>query len=127
MTIVDHAQQPQEQWRPGVHTRMRISARTGAAHLCVFEQWCDPGCGAPTHAHAVEEVLTVREGLAEIWVGEERATVSAGQSVLVPAGRWHGFSNVGEVTLHVEATLSAPIFEAVYEDAREMGRRWVPA
>jgi hypothetical protein len=49
MWIVDHTGQEQEQWRSGVLTRMRISALTGAAQLCVFEQWCDPGCGAPAH------------------------------------------------------------------------------
>jgi hypothetical protein len=54
MRIIDHVEQEREQWRPGVLTRMRVSAVTGAAQLCIFEQWCDPGCGAPTHLHAVE-------------------------------------------------------------------------
>jgi mannose-6-phosphate isomerase-like protein (cupin superfamily) len=51
---------------------MRASALTGSVQLCVFEQWCEPDCGAPTHLHAVEEVLTVLAGQAEVWVGEER-------------------------------------------------------
>jgi hypothetical protein len=55
MRIIDHAGPDWEQWRPGVLTRMRASALTGSVQLCVFEQWCDPGCGAPTHLHAVEE------------------------------------------------------------------------
>jgi mannose-6-phosphate isomerase-like protein (cupin superfamily) len=101
MRIIDHAGQEREQWRPGVLTRMRVSARTGAAQLCIFEQWCDPGYGAPTHLHAIEEVLTVLAGSAEVWVGEERATVTAGQSVIVPAGHRHGFRNNGEAVLHV--------------------------
>ena len=126
MHIVDPEGQEQEQWRPGVLTRMRVSALTGAAQLCVFEQWCDPGCGAPTHLHAVEEVLTVLAGRAEVWVGQERATVTAGQSVIVPAGHRHGFRNSGEVMLHVEATLAAPMFEAAFDDLRETGRRWLP-
>jgi mannose-6-phosphate isomerase-like protein (cupin superfamily) len=124
MRIVDHAAQEREEWRPGVVTRMRVSALTGAAQLCVFEQWCDPGCGAPTHLHAVEEVLTVLAGRAEIWVGEVRATVTAGQSVIVPAGHRHGFRNAGETTLHVQATLAAPIFEAAFDDLNETRRRW---
>ena len=97
MRIVDHAGQERELWRPGVLTRMRVSALTGAAQLCVFEQWCDPGCGAPAHLHTVEEVLTVLDGCAEIWVGEERTTVMAGQSVIVPAGQRHGFRNKPKV------------------------------
>ena len=113
MRIIDHAGQEREAWRPGVLTRMRVSALTGAAQLCVFEQWCDPGCGAPAHLHTVEEVLTVLDGCAEIWVGEESATVRAGQSVIVPAGHRHGFRNAGETMLHMEATLAAPMFGPV--------------
>ena len=113
MQVVDHTEQEQERWRPGVLTRIRISALTGAAQLCVFEQWCDPGCGAPARLHTVEEVLTVLDGCAEIWVGEERTTVMDGQSVIVPAGQRHGFRNTGETVLHVEAILAAPMFGPV--------------
>lgn len=52
-------------------------------------------------------------GRAEVWVAEERTTVTAGQSVVVPARLRHGFSNTGETTLHVEAILAAPLFDAV--------------
>ena len=127
MRIVDHERQSREEWRAGVMTRMRVSAVTGAVQLCVFEQWCEPGCGAPTHLHAVEEVLTVLEGQAEFWIENKRETVTAGQSVIVPAGRRHGFRNIGATTLHVQATLAAPIFEASFDDRNEVSRRWVPS
>ena len=113
MQIVDHTGQEPEPWRPGVRTRMRISALAGSTSLCVFEQWCDPGCGAPAHRHSVEEVLTVLAGSAEIWIDEDRATVAAGQSVIVPAGQRHGFRNAGETVLHLEAVLAAPLFDSV--------------
>jgi quercetin dioxygenase-like cupin family protein len=122
--ILDPEQGEPEIWREGVETRMRVSARAGSAQLCIFEQWCTPGAGAPTHRHAVEEVLTVRSGRAEIWVEDEVRLVLAGQSVVIPAGRAHGFRNGGDTVLHVEAVLAAPIFEAQYEDGRETGRRW---
>lgn len=76
MRIIDTVAHEKELWRPGVLTRMRISALTGAAQVCIFEQWCDPGCGAPPHLHAVEEVLTVIAGQAEVLVGDERATLA---------------------------------------------------
>jgi hypothetical protein len=87
MKVNDPLQNPIEQWRPGVETRMLVSARNGAAQLCAFEQWVAPGNGAPTHSHPVEEVLTVREGEAEMWLDRERVIVRAGQSVIVPALR----------------------------------------
>jgi mannose-6-phosphate isomerase-like protein (cupin superfamily) len=124
---VHHEGQTSEEWRAGVRTRMRISALTGAVQLCIFEQWCDPGRGAPTHLHAVEEVLTVLAGQAEVWLGDEKSNLGAGQSMLVPAGRKHGFRNTGEGILHVQATLAAPIFEASFDDQREVSRRWVPS
>jgi mannose-6-phosphate isomerase-like protein (cupin superfamily) len=127
MKITVPEDMPLEAWRPGVETRMLVSAVNGAAQLCIFEQWVAPGVGAPTHAHPVEEVLTVREGEAEMWIDEERVTVSAGQSLIVPAGRNHGFRNSGNVTLHLHAVLASPIFEAVPEGATETVRRWVSA
>ena len=126
MMTFDHNTQPQDEWRVGVMTRMRVSAVNGSTQLCVFEQWCDPGMGAPTHLHAVEEVLCVISGEAEVWLESERKRLTAGQSLLVPAGRKHGFTNVGTGTLHVLATLASPVFEAAYDDQRETPRRWLP-
>ena len=126
MRILDQASQPIEEWRPGVRTRMRVSALTGSAQLCVFEQFVDPGQGAPTHRHDVEEVLSVLAGAADVWVGARRHALTAGESVVVPAGENHGFRNTGTTTLHVQAILAAASFEAAYEDGRETSRRWFP-
>jgi len=124
MRVVDHSSNPRETWRPGVETRMLVSAGNGSAQLCIFEQWIAPGTGAPTHSHPVEEVLTVREGEAEMWMEEERIIVPAGQSLIVPAGRKHGFRNSGDLTLHIHAVLASPVFEAMPQGATEMVRRW---
>ena len=124
MKISDPLEIPIEQWRPGVETRMLVSAKNGAAQLCMFEQWVAPGTGAPTHSHPVEEVLTVREGEAEMWLDHERVVVRTGQSLIIPARRWHGFRNSGAVTLHVHAVLASPIFEATFEGAAAAVRRW---
>lgn len=99
MQVVDLNRQLREEWRAGVMTKMYVSALNGAAQLCLFEQWCEPGHGAPTHLHAVEEVLRVHEGRADVWIGDDHATVTAGQLVIVPAGRRHGFANNGDGVL----------------------------
>lgn len=118
---------PWEAWRPGVQTRMLASAENGAAQLCIFEQQVAPGTGAPTHSHPVEEVLTVREGEAEMWIGDEHLTVLAGQSLLIPARRKHGFRNSGTGILHIHAVLASPSFESLPEGAAEPVRRWISA
>jgi quercetin dioxygenase-like cupin family protein len=124
MQVIDPNNGPPEHWRPGVEARMRVSAVNGAAQLCIFEQWAAPGLGAPTHTHPVEEVLTVLAGEAEMWMDDQRVIVTAGRSLIVPAGRRHGFRNSGDVTLHVHAVLASPVFEQMPEGATEVVRRW---
>jgi quercetin dioxygenase-like cupin family protein len=124
MKVSDPDRTPPEQWRPGVETRMVVSAVNGAAQLCIFEQWIAPGAGAPTHSHPVEEVLTVREGEAEMWMDEQRILVSAGQSLIVPANRKHGFRNSGTTTLHIHAVLASPTFEQTVDGETAPVRRW---
>ena len=72
MKVISHAEQPREEWRAGVETRMQVSARNGAVQLCNFEQWIAPAMGAPTHSHSVEEVLSVVTGQAEIWIDDSQ-------------------------------------------------------
>jgi len=124
MKPIAHQDQSLEAWRAGVETRMMISARNGATALCLFEQWVAPGNGAPTHRHPVEEVLMVREGEADMWIEDDHITVTSGQSLIIPAGRRHGFRNSGQGTLHVQAVLASPIFEAIPDGATEAVRRW---
>src|ERR1700755_3521205 len=124
MIVVDVRDMPPEQWRLGGEARMLVSASNGGTQLCIFEQWIAPGAGAPTHTHPVEEVLTVREGEAEMWIDDQRITVLAGQSLVVPANRVHGFRNSGTVTLHIHAVLASPVFEAMVEGETQVTRRW---
>jgi quercetin dioxygenase-like cupin family protein len=124
MKIITHQDDAWEAWRPGVESRMLVSARNGATQLCLFEQWIAPGAGAPNHRHPVEEVLTLREGEADMWIDGQHMTLSAGQSLIVPAGRMHGFRNCGASKLHIHAVLASPIFESAPEGATEVTRRW---
>src|SRR5262245_36682052 len=111
MQIVTADAHPREEWRPGVETRMLISALTGAEQLCIFEQWVQPGKGTPVHSHPVEEVLTVLAGEAAMWIDDRHANLRAGQSLVIPANRKHGFRNAGSGLLHIHAVLSSAIFE----------------
>lgn len=115
-----------EIWRDGVETRMYASAPAGCRQITVFEQWCVPGTGAPLHVHAVEEVLRIVEGQAEVVVGTDREVCAGGCSIVIPAGAVHGFTNTGSDTLRVLAVLASPIFEARYVDADRDVRRWTP-
>jgi len=91
---------------------MHVSSVTGATQLCIFEQWVAPEAGAPTHRHFVEEVLTAIGGEADMWIDETHVAMTCGSSLVIPAGRNHGFRNVGSHTLHIRAILASAILEA---------------
>lgn len=125
MYLINHDGQEREEWRPGVTTRMRTSGQIGATALTIFEQWCQPGVGAPTHWHPVEEVLTVLSGVAEIWIEGQQYQVAAGHSALIPAKLRHGFCNSEDGELHMLAVLAGPVFEAHFDNHQEAVRRWM--
>ena len=98
------AQAPLVEWRPGVRTRLHTVAGAEPSSLCLMEQWCDPGLGAPTHTHFdVEEVIAIVAGEAELWCDDSTIALSAGDSILIPPHSRHGFRNAGETTLHIFA------------------------
>jgi quercetin dioxygenase-like cupin family protein len=108
---------PLVEWRPGVRTRLHASEAAEPTSLCVIEQWCDPGLGAPTHTHfEVEEVIAVVEGEAEVWVDDSNTTLVAGDSILLPPYTQHGFRNVGPSTLHTLAIFGAAHPPVCYAD-----------
>ena len=116
MDVIAHDKQRREPWRAGVETRMQVAAINGAAQLCIFEQWIQPGVGAPTHFHAVEEVLTVIAGEAEMWIEEEHAVLTAGQSLLVP-----GSDDTGFATSAPECCTSMPYSRRLFSRRRSTG------
>jgi quercetin dioxygenase-like cupin family protein len=110
-------EQTVEEWRPGVVTRLRASAGLGAERVCAFEQWADPGTGAPRHCHPeVEELVLILAGAGRFELDGVEEDVGAGDTVVVRPGLWHGFVNTGDEVLHVLAVFSSACPTAVYAD-----------
>jgi quercetin dioxygenase-like cupin family protein len=109
--------EPIVEWRPGVRTRF---AEAEAGRGLVFEQWCDPGCGAPTHTHLeTEELITVVVGTADFWVESEHVSLGAGESISIPRHSWHGFRNSGDTELHIVAVFDTATPLVQYRDEHE--------
>ncbi len=51
------------------------------------------GGQVPWHNHEQEEVYFVLEGEGEMCLGEERFTLSAGQTIFIPPNEFHQFTN----------------------------------
>lgn len=121
MLIVRHNEQAVTEWREGVNTSLRAAASTGASALCVIEQRCDPGKGAPRHVHPnAEEVIIVLDGSAEFVVESETATLNAGDAVTLPEGAFHAFRNVGHGMLHIVAVFSSATPIGTYEGSETL-------
>jgi mannose-6-phosphate isomerase-like protein (cupin superfamily) len=57
------------------------------------------GGQVPWHNQEQEEVYIVLEGTGEMCLGEERQTVTGGQTVWIPPGVFHQLTNVGDTPL----------------------------
>ncbi|MGI8588287.1 MAG: cupin domain-containing protein [Chloroflexia bacterium] len=75
----------------------------------VVELYCfGPGAGLPTHRHdAVEHLLTVLSGEAQVFVGTQSVTLREGETLLVAVGLPHGIANPSNERLVVQQ-VSAP-------------------
>ncbi|MGB7435718.1 MAG: cupin domain-containing protein [Candidatus Acidiferrum sp.] len=73
---------------------LAAGADTGGG-FTVLEQVTPAGWGPPRHIHSREdEIFYILEGAYELHVGDERRTVSAGASAILPRDVPHGFRNV---------------------------------
>jgi len=53
------------------------------------------GRGPGRHRHPYDEVILVRLGIVRFTIGMDQRDASAGEVVIVPAGTWHSFQNLG--------------------------------
>ena len=114
MSVVQHEDQLWLDRRPGSRLQVIVDPTGGVSGLALLNQECAPGTGAPSHTHEFEEVLTIVEGAAEVWVDGERATVGPGVSAFIPAGAVHGFVNVGGGPLKLHGVIAATELSAVF-------------
>jgi quercetin dioxygenase-like cupin family protein len=79
----------------GATMRLIAAASGTGGRYTVLEQTTPAGWGPPRHVHSREdEIFYILEGSYELHVGDERRTVSAGASAVLPRGIPHGFRNV---------------------------------
>jgi mannose-6-phosphate isomerase-like protein (cupin superfamily) len=114
MTIVKHNDRSWTENRSGSALQFIVDPTGGVSGLALFNQECRPGVGAPSHSHEFEEILTVVEGTAEVWVDHERVVVGPGTTVFVRTGAVHGFVNVGDGPLRLQAVIAGTELRATF-------------
>jgi mannose-6-phosphate isomerase-like protein (cupin superfamily) len=79
----------------GATMRLLATAAVTGGRFTVFEQVTPVGWGPPRHIHSREdEIFYILEGAYELHVGDERRSVTAGASAVLPRHVPHGFRNV---------------------------------
>lgn len=106
---IEHVAVPVVPSPSGLPTQHLVSARDGAQHLFVAQQWLQPGERVLLHTHLVEEAVTFLSGSGEATLGEATVPIGAGISLYIPAGVIHGFHCTEDV-LHVLVVFPVPEF-----------------
>ena len=97
MSIVDHQNAEEIPWRPNYRV-WSVAGMDQGVDCTLHYSTIEPGAGAPLHIHEVDELITVLEGQVEGRIGEDKATVLANQTMVIPKGVAHGFTASGEGT-----------------------------
>ena len=98
-------------------TTMRLiaaAAETGGRYTMI-EQVTPPGWGPPRHIHSREdEIFYVLEGAYDLHVGDERRTVTAGASAVLPRNVPHGFRNAAATPSRLLCVIAPGGFEEYF-------------
>lgn len=80
----------------GLRKGVLLSAADGTPTLSVRRFVLDPGSEVPKHTNEIEHEQYVLSGEYVVGIDDEEYTVSAGDSVHIPAGVVHWYRNEGE-------------------------------
>ena len=78
---------------PGIVRTEVVNGFLGSNSLTIAAVALSDGSQVPTHFHPKEEAMYILEGELVSLLADEQVTVTAGDTVLAPAGIKHGFTN----------------------------------
>ena len=96
---------------PVLRQRYRFRRDTDAdgGEVLHVEAWVEPGGGVTPHNHpAMEERFTVHSGRMSFLSGREWVQAGPGETVVVPPGMRHNYSNDGDETAHMTCEARPP-------------------
>lgn len=97
---------------PGVRFKVLASTEQAAGSYCCLETIAQSGTGSPVHIHHNEdEHFLILEGTAHLLLGEEKIDVPAGQTITLPRGVAHAWSNKSNVPLRMIALFNPGGFD----------------
>jgi quercetin dioxygenase-like cupin family protein len=82
----------------GLRKGVLIGEADGAPNLAIRRFTLDPGASVPKHTNEIEHEQYVLSGEYVVGIEDEETTVSAGDSLFIPAGAVHWYRNEGDET-----------------------------
>jgi mannose-6-phosphate isomerase-like protein (cupin superfamily) len=93
------------------------SEMTPGVRMSMISEDLPPNSEIRVHLHQHEdETIFIRYGSGVATLGDREVPVSAGATIYVPQGVWHGLRNNGSETLGMSAVYSPPGFEQSFKD-----------
>ena len=93
----------------GTSRTMRFEGESYGSGISFFAVDNDPGMGPGLHRHPYTETWHVIEGEATIRMGDDTVTAHAGDTAVVAADTWHGFTNTGQGRLRMVCIHASPV------------------
>jgi len=82
----------------------------------VMDVSLEPGFGHDFHKHPdQDEMIIVKAGQIEQWIGEEHTMLGVGDSVYLDADVVHASFNVGSETAHLQVVLAPAVGDEGYQ------------
>jgi quercetin dioxygenase-like cupin family protein len=107
--VVDHLDWGAIGWRARPHN-------TGCKTFVVMDVTLEPGFGHDFHKHPEQdEMIIVKAGKIEQWIGDEKSVLEAGDSVYLDANVVHASFTVGDETAHLQVVLAPAVGEDGYQ------------
>jgi quercetin dioxygenase-like cupin family protein len=89
---------------------------TGCKTFVIMDVSLDPGFGHDFHKHPEQdEMIIVKAGQIEQWIGDEHAILEVGDSVYLDADVVHASFNVGSETVHLQVILAPAVGDEGYQ------------
>ena len=107
--VVDHLDWGDIGWRARPEN-------TGCKTFVIMDVSLDPGFGHDFHKHPEQdEMIIVKAGQIEQWIGEERTILEVGDSVYLDADVVHASFNVGDVPARLFVVLAPSVGDEGYQ------------
>ena len=107
--VVDHLDWGDIGWRARPEN-------TGCKTFVIMDVSLDPGFGHDFHKHPEQdEMIIVKAGQIEQWIGQERTILEVGDSVYLDADVVHASFNVGSETAHLQVVLAPAVGDEGYQ------------